>query len=333
MASVYGTAPYNKVQLGKESTPGTAVAATTIWRGPFASPEDTRIRKIKEEDIGQLMPAELAYDTRLGAMIAMPETELTYEQVMHIFEAGIKTATPGAASGYLRTYDFPTTTSRTIKTYTIEAGNMLVATDQAEFPYAFVSEFELTGKVDEAWMMSATWEAQRWVTAAFTTALSVPSVEPALFGKTRLYVDDSGGTIGTTQVSGKLLEASIKVTTGIQYVPAGDGNLYPIAHKFVKPEITFSLTYELEEDTGTSFVATERGKWNTKAGRLLRLDVPGSGATKNLTLGMFAIYDKFGAYENSDGNVSVKAEGHAGYSATDALFFTAAVTSGLATLP
>lgn len=333
MPSVYGTSPYNKVQLGKESTPGTAVAATTIWRGPFASPEDTRIRQIKEEDVGLLVPAELAYDTRLGAAIAMPESELTFEQVLHIFEAGIKTATPGAAAGYLRTYDFPTSTSRTIKTYTIEAGNALVATDQAEFPYAFVSEFELTGKVDEAWMMSATWEAQRWVSSTFTAALSVPSVEPAIFGKTRFYVNDSGGTIGTTQVSGKLLEASIKCMTGIQYVPAGDGNMYPTAHKFVKPEITFTLTYELEEDTGVSFVAAERTKWSSRSGRLIRLDVPGSGATKNLTIDMFAIYDKFGAYENSDGNVSVKVEGHCGYSATDSLFFTAAVTSGLATIP
>lgn len=333
MASVYGTAPYNVVQLGKEVTPGTAVAATTIWRGPFGSPEDTRIRKIKEEDVGYLVPAELSYDTRLGATLAMPASELTFEQLPHILEAGILTATPGAGPGYSRAYAFPTTTSRTIKTYTLEAGNRLVATDQAEFPYSFVSEFELSGKADEAWMMAATWQGQRWVNSTLTAALSIPSVEPALFGYTKLYVNDSGGTIGTTQIGGTLLEATIKVMTGIQYVPAGDGTLYPTAHKFVKPEITFTMAYELEEDTGVSFVAAERAKWVAKAGRLIRLHTPGSGATKDVKLDLFAIYDKFGAYENSDGNISVKVEGHCGYSSTDSLFFTATVLNALATLP
>lgn len=47
MASVYGTDPYNVVQLGRETTPGTPVAATIIWRGPFgagrhADPQDQR---------------------------------------------------------------------------------------------------------------------------------------------------------------------------------------------------------------------------------------------------------------------------------------------------
>ncbi len=332
MASVYGTDPYNVVQLGRETTPGTPVAATIIWRGPFGAPEDTRVRKIKEESVGYLVPAELAYDTRLGATLAMPSSELTFEQFPHILEAGILTATPGLTPNFSRAYAFPTTTSRTIKAYTLEAGNVLVSTDQMEIPYAFVSEFEMSGKVDEAWMMSATWIGQRWVTSLLTGSLAVPSVEPALFGKTSFYVNDSGGTIGTTQVTGKLLECTIKVITGIQFVPAGDGNLYPIAHKFVKPEITFTMAYELEQDTGVSFVAVERGKWNTKAGRLIRLNVPGSGSTKNLAVDMYAIYDKFGSYENSDGNVSVKVEGHCGYSATDALFFSATVLNGVAAL-
>ena len=332
MASVYGTAPYNAVQLGRESTAGTAVAATTIWRGPFGAPEDTRVRKIKEEDIGLLVSEELSYDTRLGATLAMPASELTFEQLPHILEAAIKTATPSGAGPYTRAYALPVDIARTIKTYTLEAGNALVAADQMEIPYAFVSEFELSGKVDEAWMMAATWMGQRWVTAAMTGSLAVPAVEVALFGNTRFYVNDSGGTIGTTQISAKLLECTIKATTGIQFVPVGDGNLYPIAHKYVKPEITFTMSYELEQDGATSFVAAERAKWQSRAGRLIRLDVPGSSAARNFRLDMFAIYDKFGAYENSDGNTSVKVEGHCGYSATDTLFFTPTVINSIASM-
>ena len=332
MSSTYGTDPYSAVQLGRETTPGTAVAATTIWRGPFGAPEDTRIRKIKEESVGSLIPAEINYDTRLGAKLAMPSTELTFEQLPHIFEAGIETATPTGAGPYVRTYSFPLTTARTPKFYTVEAGNVLVALDQMEIPYSFITEFELSGKVDEAWMMAGTWEGQRWVNAAMTGSIAVPAIEPAIFGLTKFYVNDAGGTIGTTQVSGKLLEATIKCKTGIQFVPAGDGNLYPVAHKFVKPEITFTMAYELEQDGAASFVATERAKWVAKAGRLFRLDTPGSIAARNVKFDFFGIYDKFGAYENSSGNVSVKIEGHCGYSSTDSLFFTAVVSNSIATM-
>ena len=328
----YATAPYNVVQMGRESAAGTAVAATTIWRGPFGAPEDTRIRKIKEEDVGTLVAAELAYDTRLGATLAMPSTELTFEQVTHLLEAGIMTATPSGAGPYTRAYSLPLSTARTIKTYTLEAGNVLAPADNMEIPYGFVSEMELSGKVDEAWMMSATWLGQRWVASTLTSALSVPAVEPALFGKTRFYVDDSGGTLGTTQISAMLLEATVKIETGIQFVPMGNGGLYPVAHKYVKPAGTFTLAYELEETTGVSFVAAERAKWQAGSGRLIRLDVPGSSASRNFRMDFYAIYDKFGAYENSDGNVSVKVEGHFGYSATDTLFMTATVINGTASM-
>lgn len=328
----YATAPYNVVQMGRESTAGTAVAATTIWRGPFGAPEDTRIRKIKEEDVGTLVAAELAYDTRLGATLAMPSTELTFEQVTHLLEAGIMTATPSGAGPYTRAYSLPLSTARTIKTYTLEAGNVLAPADNMEIPYSFVSEMELSGKVDEAWMMAATWLGQQWSASTLTSALSVPAVEPALFGKTRFYVNDSGGTIGTTQISAMLLEATIKIETGIQFVPMGNGGLYPVAHKYVKPAGTFTLAYELEETTGVSFVAAERAKWQAGSGRLIRLDVPGSSASRNFRMDFYAIYDKFGAYENSDGNVSVKVEGHFGYSSTDSIFFTATVINGTASM-
>lgn len=328
----YATAPYNVVQLGRETTPGTAVAATTIWRGPFGAPEDTRIRKIKEEDVGTLVAAELSYDTRLGATLAMPSTELTFEQVAHLLEAGIATVTPSGTGTYTRVYALPLSTARTIRTYTLEAGNVLVPADQMEIPYAFVSEMEFSGKVDEAWMMSATWLGQRWVTAPMTGALSVPAVEPALFGRTRFYVDNSGGAIGTTLVSGMLLEATIKIETGIQFVPIGDGNLYPIAHKYVRPRGTFTLAYELEQTGAASFVATERSRFQSNAGRLIRLDVPGSSAARNFRIDFYAIYDKFGAYENSDGNISVKVEGHFGYSSTDSLFATFTVINNIASM-
>lgn len=328
MASVYGTAPFNKVQLGRETTPGTSVAATTIWRGPFAAPEDGIVRVRKEEDIGALLKPSVDYTTRLGATIAFPSTELSFEQILHVLEASFKTATPGGEGPYVYAYSMPVAAARTIKTYTIEAGNVLVPTDAAEFPHSFVQEFTLSGKVDEAWMVESTWLSARWVNATMTSALSVPSVDPAIFGLTEFYVDDSGGTIGTTQVTGKLLEVEIKLETGLMFVPAGDGNLYPIAIKYTEPKGTIGLSYELEEDTGASFVAAERAAWKDGTGRLMRFAVTGTGDNA-MQIDAHVLYDKVGSYENSDGNVSVKAEGTIRYSSADSLFMEIEVTNGL----
>jgi hypothetical protein len=287
------------------------------------------VEKIVEEEIGVLVPAERVYDAAIRAGIAFPATEITYEQVLHLLEAGIKTVSPSGSGPYTYTYAFPTdATARTIKTYTIEGGNTLVTVDQMEMNYSFVEEFEFVGKADEAWMMSSTWKGQKLTVATITGAISAPTVEPVLFGHTKFYVNDSGGTVGTTQVTGRLLSAQVRCKTGIVFVPAGDGNLYPTAHKFVRPEITFALAYELEQDTGASFVATERGKFTSKTARLIRLKA--TSGTKEFSMDFAAKYDKFGAYENTDGNTSVKVEGHVIYSATDTLYFTAKVINSLA---
>lgn len=335
MAKSYGAWPLNLAQLGRESTAGTPVAATTIWRGVFASPEDDRQRQIVEEDIGILVPAERSYDTALGVNIPMPATPLTFEQVMHILEAGVETPSPSGSGTYTRIYDYPFDGSNNvIKTYTLRLGNNTVTSDVQIIPYAYVTEFTLEGKNKEAWMMSATWRGQQMTDGSFTGSLSLPAVtDPALFGKTVLYMDATGGTIGTTAYPGVLMAASIKVKTGVVEVPVGDGNLYFTGHKFTKPEITFSLTFELEQDTGVSVVNAQRTKAESNLIQLFRLTTPGA-SPRNLALDFAGKWDKVGPYnKEGDGNTTVQFDGHVVYSSADALFWKATVINTLATVP
>lgn len=321
----YGSFTYNKLQLGRESTAGTAVAATDIWRGPFGDILDDRQRQIAEENVGLLVNAERSYDTRIGAMLTMPSTELTFEQVLHILEAGIKTATPVDNTGdYTYSYPFPTgATPNAIKTYTIEAGNAYATGDVREMPYAFVEGFTLSGQEGEAWMMTANWRGQRVIESSFTGALSLQSVEEAIFNNTLLYIDASGGTIGSTQKAGVLVAASIEVDTGIRIVPVGDGNLYYTAHKFHRPSLNFTLTMELE--SGNIF-KTERDAFEADSIRLLRLSCDGT-ANRNLTVDISAKYDSVPGYQDSDGNTTIQIAGHAAYSSADSLFAQFDVTN------
>lgn len=326
----YGTFPFNKIQLGRESTAGTAVAATSIWRGPATDIADESKHEFAEEDVGILLPTDREYVPQKAAKLAMPETELTFEQILHILEAGIKVATPTGTGPYVYTYTFPTsTTPNTIKTYTLETGNA-VGGDVNEMEYSFVDEFSLSGAAGEAWKMSANWVGRQKSTSTFTGALSMVTVEEALFSKTSLYIDATAGTVGTTAKNGVLTAAGIQVKTGVVPVWTADGNLYFYKHKFTRPEVTWNYTLELESDSG--IVAAERAAWVAKTLRLIQLKIVGA-STSEIKINLAGKYTGFGEYQNSDGNTVIEASGVAKYSSADSLFASIIVTNSVATVP
>jgi len=120
-----GVKALRKIQLGDESPAGTAVAASTIWRG-LGAIEDQREVVFAEEDVGVLPGVDRTYTPKLLAALAMEETEATFEQLPYILEAGVKSVSgvkDGDGSGYAYTFAFPTTAANTPLTYTIEMGD------------------------------------------------------------------------------------------------------------------------------------------------------------------------------------------------------------------
>ncbi len=337
MAQVYNNYAQVKTQLGRESTAGTAVAATVIWRGPFASLEDARTKVTVEENIGLSVTAERTYTSQYLGRLSMPATELTFAQVVHILEAGIKAATPSGAGPYVYTYTLPTDNSvNTIKTYTIEMVPVIATADYREMPYSFVEEFTFEGTAGEAWKMSANWVGQKLDTGTATSLSTLQTgndMIPAMMPMTKLYIDATGGAVGTTQKAGVLMGASMRVRTGWVVVPIGDGNLYFAKIKFTKPEVTFSLTLELEQNVAASVVAAERAIYEGDTVRLFQLLADGASASQSLTLQWAGKYDRVGGYTNSNGNTTVTLEGHAVYSSADALFWSCAIENLLSSVP
>lgn len=333
MARTYGSWPYNLAQIAPETTPGTAVAATDIFRGIFGGFDDQRQVEVIEENIGELMPAERSRITKEGITIPMPATAMTFEQLPILFEMGIETTTPTGAGPYVYSYAFPTGGAvNTIKTYTFELGNRRVTDDLIKVPYCWLQEMELSGEAAGLWQMGGTIQGAREQALVSFAAASLPAVEEAVFAKTAFYVDDSGGTVGTTQYSGILVGARLSINTGLMWVPTGDGNLYPTAHKFGRPSCTFVFTYELEDgDSGTSFVAQERAFYRSQAIRLFQLKIPGSSG-RDIEMRFAAKYDSVGAYSDNDGNTTVDFEGHVVYSSDDSLSFEVDVTNNLSAL-
>lgn len=328
-----------KVQMGRESTAGTAVAATTVWRGPAKNLQDDRVVEHVEEDIGIAVPTTRTYIGQIAGSLSMEATPATFEQILHLLEAGIKTVGTGVADGVgtgkVYAYPIPTTSLNTLKTYTIESGDNQQA---EEMSYCFVEKITLSGERGKAVMMSADWIGRQVSNVSFTGSLSAPTVEEILAAKGAMYIDAVGGTIGTTQVTQTLLEFSLEITTGWKAKYTLDsGQLYFDFSYFDKDsfEMKLEVTYE-----HNSTAVAEKTAWRDETKRLLRLQflggalgTPGTHTYKTLRLDMPGFYESFDALDSDDGNSIVKASFVCGYDETAALAPTLTVVNLLTSVP
>lgn len=331
-----GVLPLRKIQIGKETTAGTAVAADIVWRGGKGTIEDMTEPVLVDEQIGYLSGTDNQYIPFVEGKLTMEANPATFEQLPHIFEAGIRTDTPakdGVGSGYIYEYIFPTTSKNTIATYTIEGGD---DQQEEEMAYCFVTAFNLSGKSKEAVMLSADWMGRQVAPSSFTS-VALTNCETILFQKAKLYIDAVGGTIGTTQVSSTMLGFDLKVTTGIHPKYTADGQLYYTFHDFTAPEITLDLTWE-----HNTTAVTEKANWRAGTARQIRLVIegtalgtPGTSFTyKTLQLDMAGKWSKFSKIgDNGDGNDIVTATFRPRYNSTAALFANFKVVNELTTLP
>ena len=163
-----------KVQLGDENTAGTATAATAIWRGPAGFFDDEEVPVEVAEDTGRYSASDRIYIPKAGAVLAIPPTEATYEQLPYILMAGVEATSPTAATNSTGTsqtwtFEFATSAAKTTKTYTLECGDDQQAEKAA---YCFIENFNITGSVDAALMMSVSWRGRQVSTTTFTASLS-----------------------------------------------------------------------------------------------------------------------------------------------------------------
>ena len=330
-----GIRALRKIQIGREVTPGTFVPATLVFRGLGGMPDDQRTVIFPEEDIGLLSGSDRQYQPRLFGQAAFEATPATFQQLPHIFEAGIMTATPTSdtGSGFIRTYDAPTTAPGTPRTYTIEAGDN-VHVERLDF--GFIQEFTLAGSAGEAWTIAATWSGRQWTPAAFTPALTAPAVNEALFSRTSLFIAPTTDTLGTTDQikSNSLLNATINVNTGFIPVFTADGELFFSFIKQVQPEITLEMTFE-----HNASALAERAFWRAGTARQIRLNVPGLPlavpgleTTQRLTIDLAGKWESFEVLGEQDGNDIVSATFRARLNTEANLFARFVVVNEIAAL-
>lgn len=334
-----GIKALRKLQLGLESSSGTAVAATTIWRGENMLLSDDRQVVHPPENIGIVTGVDRAYVPYLAGSLSMGEHEATFEQLPYILSAGIKDVVTGAAdgagTGKIYAYPFPTTALNAIKTYTLESGD----DQEAErMEYSFVKSFSISGKAQEAIKVSAEWGGRQVGLNAFTGALSIPAVEEMLFQKTKLYIDPTSTHPATTNKANTLLSFSLSCTTGWKENFTGDGNLYFSNIRFDGSAFELTLNVTFEHD-GTA--AAEKVAWRAGTSRSIKLltegSATGTGGTtyskKTFIANLLGKWEKFEKLDEQNGNDIVTGTLKCRYNATAASAGGLIVVAELASLP
>jgi hypothetical protein len=331
-----------KLQFGIESTPGTSVAATTVWRGPASFIEDQRLVKLVEEAVGILGGTNRSYIPELLAGLSLAETEFTFEQFPYLLASGWGGPVTGTEDGmdtdvYIYSTNVPTTStaSMTGKTITARGGD----DHEVEImEYGFCSEFSLKGAIREAIKMSGMLIGRQAAVSSFTGAIALPAVEEGLVQASKLYLDAIDGTVGTTQVASTIVGFEIGVKTGLMPQFTMDGTLYFTKILAADPEITGKITFL--HDTGAGGASGEKAKWRAQTPRLLQLKCEGStfadpGTTyskKTLLVNLPIKWTKFSALENKDGATICTGEFVAKYDETAATAGSFVVVNSLTAL-
>lgn len=335
----YGIKSLRQIQMSRESAIGVPTTDYTVWRGVGVL-DDQREVVFADEDIGIFGGTDRQYIPKKMGEFQMEDTPATFEQVGHIFDAGIYEATPtadtGAGTGYIRTYTMPITTAKSssdLQTYGFKGGdNIAVEYGNA----AFVKSFTFSGNAGEALTMSATWETRSIESDSdgFVTA-TTPTVEEILFSKAKLYIDDTTDTIGSTQITGAFIAMNLEATTGWQSIFSGDGSIEYSALKQVMPEITLAVTFE---HTAAGVVA-EKAKWRAGTSRLIRIILEGSALTaagaytyKTLIFDLAGRWENFDPMGDEDGDNVVSGNFRCRYNSTAAKFFEVVLVNEVATL-
>ena len=318
-----GIKALRRIQMGKETAPGTAVAASAIWRG-IGTIQDNLTTVFPAEDVGILVGTDRNYIPKAEAMLALAETEATFEQLPYLFEAGIRHVTPSTDTpGYKYEYIVPVAStdslaSTDLQTFTFEGGDNAQA---EEFAYGFARTITLSGTAGQAVMMGAEIVGRQVAPSTFTASIAIPTVEEILMSKGKLYIDAAGGTIGGTQKSNTLLDFSLSISTGWIPVYTADGNIYFSFAKPTAPEVMLSLTFEHE----TSSIA-EIAAWRAGTARQIRLKFDGA-SSKYLTLDMAGKWESFDALGDQDGDDIVTGVFRARYNSTAAKYFEAVLVN------
>lgn len=273
-----------RIQFGKEVTPGTAVAATTRWRGAGAMLDDQRKVEEIEEMIGIIDGADRTAIVQLLGMLALSDTALTSDQLQYlcVMAMGGPTtgSTDGAGSDKIYVNTFPTTAKPTVTPYTIQAGDDF---EQEVMEYTVCTKVSIKGAMGQTVKMGGTLMGRQVARlGGGFSAATIPAIGEFPTQSGKLWMDAIGGAYGTTQVSNTLIAFQVDLEFTWKPTFTMDGNLYYSYPSYVSHKFSGQLSYL--NDTAADGNTGAMLDFRNQTPKLMRIDLSGGAVTTPGTL-------------------------------------------------
>lgn len=217
---------FRKIQIGKEATRGTKVAATKVLLGRLTVTPKLGLYMPEDEDRNSLAAVHRRTIQSQDLDWSF-DGSLSYDQIIYFLAMNLKGAvTPTTPGGGVTSRDWTFTPAlaavNTHDTYTVEHGDN---TQEYEFGFGVGTGLELTYALGEVVALSATGIGQFHAKSSFTGALAAPTnFDDVVAQKTKLYLDTTWAGLGTTQQLA-LINAVVRLPPAIQPNRVADGAL------------------------------------------------------------------------------------------------------------
>jgi hypothetical protein len=305
-----GSSFFTTVQYGKETTRGTAVAATKIWPGQTGTKlgNDTKLAFIEEQQNvrtlnRRVMPYQKLYRNNLTTQ------HTTFQQMLFPLSCGLK----GSVTPVLQTtgqgdylWDFTPSLTATNAPHaaTIEIG------DDVQFweaEYCMFDKISLSGSIDQEGgdapvSLDAGFFGRQLTSTTKTGALSLATGEVMNAKLARLYLDTAWSGIGGTELSNLLRSFQIEIITGLKPDSTGSANKYFNSYKEGVIAVMGSFTIEAGTTANTILGLLQAGTFRAARLSIIGSQI-GSGVNHKLNIdlgGFFEAVDPIASEDRGD---------------------------------
>lgn len=321
------------LQMGVETTPGTAVPATSQIVGEWDVREDIG-RDYEEHPRGVRGDVHAGGDdVRHGTSIKLKEN-LTYEDITRVLAAGLDDPAHSGAGPYVHTFAPVLNGPPTLKAFTSEWVDSDGTTKhiEREAAYSVCTKWKISLAPGELAHIESEWFARKagasTVTAGLSPAAGRAKIDSDLFG---IWINDSGAAIGSTAITGTLRTCELEVEGGYgpDYTLDARASLDFVQLRAGRLTGKIKLTIELN-----ATAATEYTKWRGSSGkglpRFIRLKA--TDGTKIVQLDMCIDYTSAPEFtdDDMDGRL-LTLTGKLEYDATWGKILEAVITNSVAT--
>jgi len=237
------------VQAAIEDTAGTAVAATHVVDHTAPADLDFGGKVIRIRNSGSRATSHRSYlvqkDVKLG--LSFPATFDRLPWWLNFFLAPVTSGT-GATAPYTWAFTTISDTTDNLASGTFEVGGRDTWPDESQVAGCRGLSLEIDMKLGDVWRCKAELIGKTHTPQAKTSALTAAaSLVDILTDLTKVYIDPT--TIGSTQMTGRVISANVKMALGMAQRHTMDGAVTPYRVGFVgNREVTAKIVAEFDSD-------------------------------------------------------------------------------------